>query len=220
MKLVKIAQKLSQEIALLIEAARQRAAFGINAEMVWLYWQIGDMLYQSRVHNQRAGYGEQFVATVSQQLSMHGRGFSSGNLWSMVRFREIFPTLEQVPKELNWTHLRQLIYVSDDLKRTFYLEMCRINKWSVRVLQERMGSMLYERTGISRKPEELIRQELAELQNKDAITQEDLIFKSPYLLGFLGLEDTYSEKDLENAILHKLEKFLVELGGDFAFGRI
>lgn len=88
--------------------------------------------------------------------------------------------------------------------------------WSVRVFKERINSMLFERTAISKKPEETIKKDLELLSNQKIMT-ESLFIKDPYILDFLGLEDSYSEKDLENRILQELEKFLLEFGSDFAF---
>ena len=102
------------------------------------------------------------------------------------------------------------------MQRQFYAEMARVERWSVRTLRQKVQGMLYERTAISRKPEELARQELEALQEEDRMTP-DLVFRDPYLLDFLGLEDTYSERDLEAAILRELERFLLELGTDFSF---
>ena len=137
----------------------------------------------------------------------------------MLRFAEAFPDEQIVSalrRQLAWTHLKQLIYIGDTLKRDFYAEMCRIERWSTRTLQERIQSMLYERTAISRKPDKLIKQELEALRAEDRLTP-DLVFRDPYVLDFLGLKDTYSEKDLEVAILREIESFLLELGGGFAF---
>jgi predicted nuclease of restriction endonuclease-like (RecB) superfamily len=101
-------------------------------------------------------------------------------------------------------------------KRDFYAEMCRIENWSTRTLAKKISGMLYERTALSRKPDKLIRQELAALRQEDKLTP-DLVFRDSYILDFLGLKGAYSEKDLETAILRELDLFLVELGGDFAF---
>jgi predicted nuclease of restriction endonuclease-like (RecB) superfamily len=91
-----------------------------------------------------------------------------------------------------------------------------VERWSVRTLRAKVRGMLYERTAISRKPEELVIQELAALRDEDRMTP-DLVFRDPYLLDFLGLADTYSERDLEMAILREIERFLLELGSDFCF---
>ena len=112
--------------------------------------------------------------------------------------------------------MRNLIYVSESLKREFYVEMVRVERWSVRQLQERIKSMLFERTAISKKPEETITQDLKLLRETGVVSQ-DLVFRDPYVLDFLGLKDNYSESNLEDAILNELQQFISELGTDFAF---
>ena len=117
---------------------------------------------------------------------------------------------------MSWTHFRHIIYIKDSLQRDFYAEMCRAERWSTRTLHGKIQGMLYERTAISKKPDELIRQELDTLRDEDRMSP-DLTFRDPYLLDFLGLADTYSERDLEASILRELERFLLELGTDFTF---
>jgi predicted nuclease of restriction endonuclease-like (RecB) superfamily len=126
---------------------------------------------------------------------------------------EIVSTLS---RQLSWSHFKQLIYLKDPLQRDFYAEMCRIEGWSVRALRQKIDGMLYERTALSKKPDKLIRQELDALRTADRLTPE-LVFQDPYLLDFLGLRDTYSEKDLESALLREIERFLLELGAGFSF---
>lgn len=109
-----------------------------------------------------------------------------------------------------------MIYIDDGLKREFYLRMAIGERWSTRALIERMDSQLFERTAISRKPEETISRELAMLRD-DGKVNEDLVLKDPYILDFLGLNDSYLEKDLEDAILRELQQFLLELGSGFTF---
>jgi predicted nuclease of restriction endonuclease-like (RecB) superfamily len=108
------------------------------------------------------------------------------------------------------------MYLDDELKRSFYVEMCRLEKWSSRRLQERINSLLYERTAISKQPDELIKKELNALKTEKKLS-DNLVFRDPYILDFLELKDTYSEKDLESSILVNLQKFISELGTDFAF---
>ena len=117
---------------------------------------------------------------------------------------------------MTWTHFRKLVYIEDPLKRDFYAEMCRIEGWNTRTLVKKIGGMLFERTALSRKPDKLIKQELATLRADDKLTP-DLVFRDPYFLDFLGLRDTYAEKDLESALLREIESFLLELGAGFAF---
>lgn len=137
----------------------------------------------------------------------------------MVRFAEVFPDLKIVHTlcaQLSWSHFRLIIYLEDELQRDFYAEMARIEGWSVRTLQKKIAGMLFERTALSKKPAKLAKQELAALREEDKLTP-DLVFRDPYFLDFLGLKDTYSEKDLEAAILRELENFILELGVGFTF---
>ncbi|GCD11064.1 hypothetical protein Ctaglu_26870 [Clostridium tagluense] len=137
----------------------------------------------------------------------------------MVSFYETFGDFKIVhtlSAQLTWSHIKELISLEDNLKREFYSTMCNTERWSVRTLRERISSMMYERTAISKKPEETILNDFKLLREENKMTP-DLFFKDPYVLDFLGLEDTYSEKDLENGILAELEKFILEMGSDFAF---
>ena len=118
-----------------------------------------------------------------------------------MQFQQVFPDFEIVVsliRQLSWTHFIALIPISNDLQRDFYAQMCRIENWSVRTLRSKIDSMLFERTAISKKPEELARLELQALREEDKLSP-DLIFRDPYILNFLNLKDTYSEKDLEKA---------------------
>lgn len=124
--------------------------------------------------------------------------------------------MQTLSAKLSWSHFVKLFYIDDDLKRDFYTTMCINEHWSVRTLTDRINSMLYERTAISKKPELTIRNDLKQLNDKNKMTT-DLFFRDPYVLDFLQLQDTYSEKDIENAILAHLEKFILEMGRDFAF---
>ncbi|MCI0524829.1 MAG: PDDEXK nuclease domain-containing protein [Acidobacteria bacterium] len=212
--------RLLGEIRDLIDRTRERAAQAVNAGLVMLNWHIGDRIRKEILGGERAEYGEQIVSTLSGQLTVeYGRGFSRRNLFNMIRFAEVFPDpqiVQTLSAQLGWSHFLEIIYQKDDLKRDFYAEMCRIERWSVRTLRNKINGMLYERTALSRNTEELIRQELDALREEDLMTP-DLVFRDPYFLDFLGLTGAYSEKDLEEAILREMEKFLLELGSDFSF---
>jgi predicted nuclease of restriction endonuclease-like (RecB) superfamily len=117
---------------------------------------------------------------------------------------------------LSWSHLKELLPLVRPHQREFYAEMSRIEGWSVRTLRERIDSMLYERTALSKQPDELVKQELALLRSRGEVTPS-LILKDPYVLDFLGLSDRFLERDLEDAILRELETFLLELGSGFSF---
>ena len=213
-------EQLLGDIRSLIEGARGQVAQAVNAGLVLLHWQIGERIRKDILQKERAEYGKEVVAALSQQLTVeYGRGFTRDALFRMVQFVERFPDSKIVAtlsRQLGWSHFVELIAIEGTLNREFYAEMCRIALWSVRSLRAKIQGMLYERTGISKKPDELAKEELKRLREEDRLTP-DLVFRDPYLLDFLGLKDTYGEKDLEAAILHELEHFLVELGSDFAF---
>jgi predicted nuclease of restriction endonuclease-like (RecB) superfamily len=211
---------LVRDLGQMIESARRQVAVAANAALTTLYWQLGHRVLTEVLQGRRAEYGAQIVAAVVRQLEAHhGHGFGEKNLRRMVQFAEVFPSAEIVAallRQLGWTHFTLLIPIRDPLKRDFYAEMCRIEGWSTRELRRKIDGMLYERTALSKKPEELIRKELAALREKDELTPA-LVFRDPYMLDFLELADTYSEKDLESAILREIEHFLLELGAGFAF---
>ncbi|ARF90896.1 uncharacterized protein BCN122_III0865 [Burkholderia cenocepacia] len=126
-----------------------------------------------------------------------------------IRAAEVFPDepiLSALRRELSWTHLKMLMYVEDSLKRDFYIELCRLERWSSRQLQERMQSMLFERSALSRQPDEVMRREVAHLRDARQMTP-DLVLKDPYIIDFLGISDHYLARDLEDAILREMEQF-------------
>lgn len=215
-----LSSKLISDVSQLINEAKTGLAATVNSSLTLLYWRIGQRIQAEILNGERAEYGEQIVITLAKRLEIEqGRGFSTKNLRHMLRFAEIFKDeviVYALSRQLSWTHFRTLIYIEDPLKREFYLEMCRSEGWSTRILQGRLDSMLFERTALSRKPDELLNTELAALRDKGALSQ-NLVLKDPYLLDFLGLQDRYLEKDLEDAILRELENFLLELGSGFSF---
>jgi predicted nuclease of restriction endonuclease-like (RecB) superfamily len=219
-KLAASTQTLLDDLRELITIARQDVARTVNSALVMLYWNVGRRIRQDILKGKRAGYGEQIVHALSAKLvTEFGGGFGQRNLFNMVRFAEVFedePVVSLLSRDLSWTHLRSIIYLDDPLKREFYAEMCRVERWSTRTLEKKIAGLLFERTALSKKPAALIKQELRALREEGRLTP-DLIFRDPYLLDFLGLKDTYSEKDIETAILRELEKFLLELGAGFTF---
>lgn len=211
---------LLADLRQLIEQSRQAAAAAVNASLTLMYWRMGQRIGTEVLAGQRAGYGEGIVVTLSRQLvADYGRGFEEKNLRRMVQFAELFPGQDIVvtlSRQLSWSHFLALLPVKDPLARDFYAQMCGIERWSVRTLRERVDSMLFERTALSQKPEELIRLELDALQGQGEVTPP-LLLKDPYVLDFLALGDRYLEKGLEDAILRELEHFLLELGAGFSF---
>ena len=211
---------LVAELRKLIDGARQRAAAAVNAELSLLYWQVGLRIHREVLGSERAGYGEQIVATLGLQLtSAYGRGWSARHLRLCIRFAQAYPEptiVHTLCAKLSWSHLRLIAAVDEPLKRDFYTELCQLERWSVRQLQERMQSLLFERSALSRQPVATIRHELQALR-QEAPPSPLVLLKDPYLLDFLGLNDRYLERDLEDAILRDIEQFLLELGAGFTF---
>ncbi len=214
------AAPLVSDLKRLIEEARHAAAVAVNAGLTLLYWRMGQRIGQDVLGGERAAHGESIVSTLSRQLTLeHGRSFSSKTLWHMVRFAQAFPDAEIVStlsRQLSWSHFLDLIYLKDPLARDFYAQLCSLEGWSVRTLRKRIGSLLFERTAVARQPDQFIRQALDDIHATGELTPP-LVLKDPYVLDFLGLQDRYVEKDLEDAILRELEKFLLELGAGFSF---
>jgi len=212
--------QLLADLRQMIEAARVRVATAANTELTLLYWRIGRRIHSEILLGERASYGEAIVATLSQQLVVeYGRGFTYTSLTRMVRFFEAFPQeriVATLSQQLSWSHFKELLPLKQPLEREYYAEMCRIERWGVRTLRERIDSMLYERTALSRKPEKLIKRELRGLRDTKQVTP-DLLMRDPYMLDFLGLHDSYIEGDLEASIIREMEGFLLELGAGFSF---
>ena len=211
---------LYNDVCQIIEVTRSRLATTINAEICLMHWHIGKRIKEDVLYNKRAEYGKEIVKKLSVQLTVrYGKGWSDRKLLHCIRAAYTFTEDEivyAVRTQLSWTHLRSLMFIEDALKRTFYIEMLRIEHWDTRTLDEKIDSLLYERTALSRKPEELIKQELKQIQHTNVLTP-DAVFRSSYFLDALGLADTYSERDLEDAILVNLQSFIKEMGNDFAF---
>ncbi|GAA3929579.1 DUF1016 family protein [Chitinophaga oryziterrae] len=219
-EIVKEEQMLLDELKRLIESSKQKVLVKVNTELVLLYWSVGARLNEHVLGNQRAGYGKEIVKRLSHKLvETFGKGWNDKTLWHCLRCAETFSEeqiVSAVQRQLSWTHIKTIAYLKNELQREFYLTMATNERWSSRQLQERINSMLYERTAISKKPELVIQNDLELLRNSKEMTT-DLTFKDPYILDFLGLQDTYSERDLEQSIIYQLQLFILELGNDFAF---
>ena len=213
--------KIVSDIRVLIEQSRQQVAAAVNTGMTLMYWHIGERINREVLGGERAAYGKQIVATISQQRTAEygGSQFSVKNLNRMRLFAERFSDLSiwtPLVSKLSWSHFLQVISIEDDLKRQFYLTMAADQRWSKRTLKSKIDGMLYERTAIAKKPDEVILHDLEQLRNEREMSA-DLAFQDPYFMDFLGLEGDFSEKDLESAIVGELQKFITEIGNDFAF---
>lgn len=211
---------LYNDVCQIIDKARTHVATYANSEIIMMNWSVGKRIKEDVLHEQRGEYGKQVLKNLAIKLTArYGKGWSHKQLLHCLRSAETFSQDEivsAVQRQLSWTHVKTIMYVPDELARTFYMEMSHIEHWDTRTLAEKIDNQLYERTAISRKPEEVIRRELAEVRATNQI-QPDMVFRSSYFLDMLGLPDAFSENDLESAIISQIQLFIKELGSDFAF---
>jgi len=210
---------LFAEIAVLINKSKEQVIQQVNNELTLLNWNIGKHI-DERIANVDEHYGLEIVATLSPLLMQQfGKGYTTSSLHRIRRFYKAFSKIKIVATLsplLSWSHFIELTNVKNNLARNYYIQLCQIEHWNVRELRDRINSMLFERIALSKKPQKLILQELKQLQKQKKFT-ENIVFRDDYLLDFLDLKDTYSEKDLETSILVELQKFITEIGNDFAF---
>ncbi len=218
--LADLPEGLLEDLRHMIDQTRKSIASTVNTSLAMNYWRVGHRIRKETLQGERAEYGREIVVTLSRQLVMdYGNSFSEKSLRRMMQFAEVFPDEQIVVtllRQLGWSHFIALIPIKDAIKRDFYAEMCRIEQWNVRTLRKKIDSMLFERTALSKKPELLARIELDALRKEDQLSP-DLVFRDPYILEFLNLNDRYVEKDVEDAIVRELEQFLLELGVGFCF---
>ena len=171
---------------------------------------------QEQKGKERAEYGKGLLKELSKKLIRdYGRGFDESNLRNMRMFYLTFPKCDALRHELSWTHYRLLLRVEKEKARSFYLIETINNRWSTRELERQINSLLYERIALSKHKAEVLK-----LSKKGQIIQEPKdIIKDPYVLEFLDLKENskFLEKDLEQALIDKLQHFLLELGRGFSF---
>lgn len=211
---------LYQDVCQIIDGARNRIAAYLNTEVCITNWHIGKRIKEDVLYNQRAAYGKRVVKSLSVRLTeKYGHGWSEKTLRHCLRAAETFTEddiVSATQRQLSWSHLKSLMYIKDPLERQFYAQICSMEHWDSRTLDEKIDQQLYQRSAISRKPEEIIKQELDETKASNQL-QPDMVFRSSYFLDMLGLPDIFSEKDLESAIITQIEDFIRELGSDFTF---
>jgi predicted nuclease of restriction endonuclease-like (RecB) superfamily len=212
---------LINDLKQVIEQARSQAAATVNSAITLMYWHIGERINREILGNERAEYGKQIIATVSQQLQEHygSKGFEKSSITRMMKFAELFPNFEIVSTlstQLTWSHFVEILPLKDELQREFYLTMASFERWTVRMLRDKIDGILYERTLISGKPDEMIKLELSKVRNENIISP-DIVFRSPYFFEFTGLKGAYNENSLEDSLIARLEQFILELGVGFTF---
>lgn len=199
-----------------VEKARQKVYAALNFAMVETYWNIGKQIYEAQGENERAVYGKGLLKFLSEKLTEEfGKGFTVTNLKYMRQFYIVFPNRHALSDQLSWTHYRMLLKVEDDKVRTFYLDECVKSNWSTRQLERQINSFYYQRL-LSSQDKDGVRNEIQTLEK--GVDAKDII-RDPYVLEFLGLEQTPNlyEKDIEQGLINHLQKFLLELGRGFSF---
>lgn len=212
---------LHRELTALIASSRQRLAVVVNAELTLLYWSIGQRLSREVLGGDRAAYGTRLIEQIGARLTADfGRGFEAKNLRRMIKFAGLFPDSEIVAslmRQLSWTHFLEILPLKDDQARLYYASMAGKERWSVRELRQRIARKTYERSALATLGQGLAEDALVADASDVQALAPGLVFKDPYFLEFLGLPPGYNENDLETAILHELERFILELGRGFAF---
>lgn len=203
---------LYQEVSTIITDARNTVYQTANFEMVKAYWNIGKKIVDQEQHGEdRAEYGKELLKELSKRLTVnHGKSFSDRNLRYIRQFYNIFPKWNAVRSELSWTHYRLLLKVEQEEARTFYLNETISCNWSTRTLDRQIGNLYYQRMIMS-KDKEYVKEE-ATAKQIDLIPKD--VIKDPYVLDFLALNDStnFRESELEQAIIDKLQDFILELG--------
>lgn len=216
-----VSQSLMQDLHQIIDQARGHVAATANYALTTMYWHIGERINREVLRNERAEYGKQIVSQVATQLQEEygKKGFEPRSIWRMMQFAQYFPDFKivsAVSTQITWSHVVEILSQKDDLQREFYLTLAASERWSTRQLRKEIDGMLYERTTIATKPDEIVKKELSTLRD-DNVMSPDLVFKSPYFLEFTGLKGMYSEKSLEDCLVTNLEQFIIELGNGFSF---
>lgn len=209
--------RLVESIGGLIDAARQRVAQTVNAEMVRLYWGIGRHIVEyEQGGSDRAKYGARLLEHLSPDLTQwYGRGFSTTNLKYMRMLYEAFPIRQALPDELSWTHLLLLLRVEEPLARDFYAKQCQRERWSTRELERQINSLLFERLALSRDKKGV----LALARDGQQVQHPTDLLRDPFVFEFLDLPEPaiLSESELEARLVDHLQQFLLELGQGFCF---
>ncbi len=196
--------------------AQSRIYSAVNSAMVQAYWEIGEQIYIACGENERAEYGKGLLKYLSEKLTAEfGTGFTVRNLQMMRKFYLMYQNANTLCSQLSWSHYRILMRISDDKRRAWYTEECAKSGWSVRQLERQINTMFYERL-LSSKEKDAV---AAEIRTSEPKPEYEKIIRDPYVLEFLDLPENphFYEKDLEQAIIDHLQKFLLELGRGFSF---
>lgn len=217
---MEISNNYINEIKKILKSARQKAYNTINSVMVEAYWKIGRRIVEEEQNGkERAEYGKEILKNLSKELTEEfGKGFGERNIRNIRQFYVIFSDYEKwksLISKLTWTHIQKVLKVSDEKARIFYLTEAAENMWSVRTLDRNISTLYYNRiiASIDKKIVE------NEMKDKTKKLQAKEFIKNPVVLEFLGLPTSmsYTENELEKALIDDIQKFMMELGKGFAF---
>jgi len=215
-----IAEPILFDLRKIVDNSKNTISKVVSSSMTLLYWSIGERIKKDLIKLDRAEYGKSIIKDLSITLSAeYGKGFTYTSLTRMIKFyeqvnnQEIVATLSQ---QLTWSHIIELLPIDENNKRLYYAYMAINEGWSVRDLRSNINRMSYERSSLAKKPEEITTSLIQNIQTNELLAL-DVILKDPYCLDFLNLPEQHYEADLENAILQKIEAFLLELGVGFSF---
>ena len=201
--------KLFDELSALIEQGKQKIAIAANSTLTLLFWHLGNRINEEVLHNERAKYGKRIIEIISVELeNKYGRNFNEKNIRRMVRFSQEFSDFNILPTlsaKLSWSHFIEIFPLKSTEAKLYYAQKAAEEVWGIRELRNQIARKSFER------------KEIAEIQSFNLPEELKDTFKDPYILDFLNLKNTYLEQDLERAILHELEAFILELGKGFAF---
>ena len=215
--MLEIEDSIYKEIKSILEQARNKVYKVANSTMVEAYWNIGRVIVEKQGGSNKAEYGTALIKNLSKKMTKEfGKGFTVANLKNMRQFYLIFQKSYALRSELTWTHYRLLMRVENENARNFYIEECIKSNWSTRQLERQITTLFYERL-LSSKDKEKVSKEIYKLEPQ--IKKAEDIIRDPYVLEFLGLPENTSflEKNLEQALIDHLQKFLLELGRGFSF---
>lgn len=215
-KMEKQSQETYSQIRNTLISAQTKVATVVNSAMVQAYWEIGEQIYLASGENDRAEYGKGLIKYLSDELTKEfGKGFTAANLRNMRQFYMTFPKRYTLCSELSWSHYRLLMRVDNKERRDYYHEECVKANWSVRQLERQINTLYYDRI-LASKDKICVAYEIQQLEPKP---EYEKIIKDPYVLEFLDLEANphFYEKNLEQALIDHLQKFLLELGRGFCF---
>ena len=209
-------EKIYEAIRAALAEARTKVVVAVNTAMVGVYWEIGRQIAEAV--GERAEYGRSLLAYLSEQLTAEfGKGFTERNLRAMRQFYETFPIRHSLRAELSWSHYRLLMRIDDASRREFYLTESADSGWTSRQLERQINSFYFERLLATQKEH---RAEIeSEIFKTEPKKEADYILKDPYILEFLDLKENikYSESEIEQGLIDKLQEFLLELGKGFSF---